>query len=271
MKKSLLFAVPIVLLAGCATGALPPIDLSKLPPIVIAAPAPSAPATPTESSAKPKATLAFQVTDACDGHVLDSAFAAVTDGPTRQVDGDGYAAFELDAAGAIYLVSFEADGYQSAARRFQLGSSAGEPDGAGNRQFPVQLKPAAGCATPEPPAAPVISPPATPPVAVPAPVRSPLEESAGWSTEQWRVYVLALLKKTGADLVNDASMHAIEADLIARGADFQNGWRGDIRPRVFLPVAGCPSSAIKPDALPCAYNRTVDLGQYGQPWEWIQR
>jgi hypothetical protein len=81
---------------------------------------------------------------------------------------------------------------------------------------------------------------------------------------------LVLLKQHG-DLVNDAAMKIVRPQLVARGADFQNGWRGDLRPRVFLPVAGCPSSAIKPDALPCAYNRTVDLGHYGQPWDWVKR
>ena len=48
-------------------------------------------------------------------------------------------------------------------------------------------------------------------------------------------------------------------DLVARGADFQNGWRGDVRPRLFLPVPGCPI-ANRPDVPACSYARTVDVG-----------
>jgi hypothetical protein len=65
-------------------------------------------------------------------------------------------------------------------------------------------------------------------------------------------------------------MHAMRGDLVARGADFQNGWRGDVRPRLFLPVPGCPI-ANRPDVPACSYSRTVDLGGYGHEWRWIVR
>ena len=95
-------------------------------------------------------------------------------------------------------------------------------------------------------------------------------DSAGWSTEQWKSYVFGLIAQKGGPVVSDAGMHAMRGDLLARGADFQNGWRGDLRPRIFLPVPGCPP-ANAPNVPECSYNRTVDLGSYGRPWEWLPR
>jgi hypothetical protein len=64
-------------------------------------------------------------------------------------------------------------------------------------------------------------------------------------------------------------MAALRGDLVARGADWQNGWRGDYRPRLFLPVPNCPPpTANAPD---CSYDRTVDIGDFGGPWQWIPR
>lgn len=233
----------------------------EVPPIVIA-PAPPAPPVAEAPAPKPKATIAFQVVNECDGQPITTAFVNITDGPTKQVNDDGYVALELEAGGAVYLVVFEDPGYQSQARKYQLD---------GNRQFAVRMMPTAGCPRPEPPK-PVDSAPGvpTPPVVTAPPVVvSPLEESAGWSDEQWRAYLIPLLKRTG-ELVNDASMKVARPEINARGADFQNGWRGDLRPRVFLPVTGCPP-ATRADVPPCSYNRTVDLGQYGEPWQWIKR
>jgi len=95
-------------------------------------------------------------------------------------------------------------------------------------------------------------------------------DSALWSTEQWRDYFFALAAQKGGETVSDAGMHAMRADLVARGADFQNGWRGDVRPRLFLPVPGCPI-ANRPDVPECSYSRTVDLGGYGREWGWFRR
>lgn len=95
-------------------------------------------------------------------------------------------------------------------------------------------------------------------------------DSANWTTEQWRAYFFALAREKGGPVVSDAGMFAMRGDLLAHGADFQNGWRGDIRPRLFLPVPGCPP-ANRPDVPACSYNRTVDVGQYGREWEWVPR
>jgi len=94
--------------------------------------------------------------------------------------------------------------------------------------------------------------------------------SASWPTEQWRAYFYSLVEQKGGPTVSDAGMRAMRADLLARGADFQNAWRGDLRPRLFLPVAGCPI-ANRPDVPACSYSRTIDLGGYGQEWRWIVR
>lgn len=114
----------------------------------------------------------------------------------------------------------------------------------------------------------------TPEAPKPAPVTGPnpglAGDSAGWTTEQWHDYVFALIAQKGGPVVSDAGMLAMRGDLLARGADFQNGWRGDVRPRIFLPVPGCPP-ANSPNVPACSYNRTVDLGSYGRPWEWIPR
>jgi hypothetical protein len=95
-------------------------------------------------------------------------------------------------------------------------------------------------------------------------------ESASWSNEQWRAFFFSLVEQKGGPAVSDTGMHAMRADLLARGADFQNGWRGDVRPRLFLPVPGCPI-ANRPDVPQCSYARTIDLGGYGQDWRWIVR
>ena len=94
--------------------------------------------------------------------------------------------------------------------------------------------------------------------------------AASWSNEQWQEYFLSLAAEKGVATVSDSGMHAMRAELVARGADFQNGWRGDLRPRLFLPVPGCPM-ANRPDVPLCSYSRTVDLGNYGQEWRWIVR
>ena len=94
--------------------------------------------------------------------------------------------------------------------------------------------------------------------------------SASWSTEEWRTYFYSLVASKGGPTVSDDGMRAMRADLVARGADFQNAWRGDLRPRLFLPVPGCPI-ANRPDVPACSYSRTIDLGGYGQDWRWIVR
>jgi hypothetical protein len=108
------------------------------------------------------------------------------------------------------------------------------------------------------------------PVPAPAPPTDPATDTASWSTEQWEAYVMDLARRVGGPTVSDAGMRAMRGELLAHGSDFQNGWRGDMRPRIFLPVPGCPI-ANRPDVPLCSYNRTVDLGNYGGPWQWIPR
>ena len=95
-------------------------------------------------------------------------------------------------------------------------------------------------------------------------------ESASWTSDRWRAFFFALAAEKGVSIVSDEGMRAMRDDLVARGADFQNGWRGDYRPRLFLPVPGCPI-ANRPDVPACSYSRTVDIGRYGREWEWVIR
>jgi hypothetical protein len=110
---------------------------------------------------------------------------------------------------------------------------------------------------------------ADPPVVAPPPSGGSVDTSS-WTTDQWKTYFYSLVAQKGGGTVSDAGMWAMRADLNARGADFQNAWRGDIRPRLFLPVPGCPP-ATNSNAPGCTYNRTVDLGNYGGAWQWIVR
>lgn len=95
-------------------------------------------------------------------------------------------------------------------------------------------------------------------------------DSATWTTAQWKTYVFGLIAQKGGPVVSIEGLRAMRGDVLARGADFQNGWRGDMRPRIFLPVPGCPP-ANSPNVPECSYNRTVDLGDWGREWQWIPR
>ena len=112
--------------------------------------------------------------------------------------------------------------------------------------------------------------PAPPPTPTPGPADPVHVDSAAWTTAQWKTWFLALAAQKGGSTVSEAGLRAMRADLLSHGSDFQNGWRGDMRPRLFLPVPGCPI-ANRPDVPLCSYDRTVDLGSYGGPWEWLPR
>ena len=97
--------------------------------------------------------------------------------------------------------------------------------------------------------------------------KSPAEAT----TEEWRVCVFGLIdKRGGGPTVTIEGVWVLRPELNAMGADWQNGWRGDPRPRIFLPVPNCPS-ATNPNAPDCSYSRTVDMGDWGGPWLWIPR
>jgi hypothetical protein len=124
-------------------------------------------------------------------------------------------------------------------------------------------------AAPAPPPSPGPSPGPTPPP--PAAGCNAAGSPANWSTEQWRACFFALVAARGVGpTVTNGGMAALRGDLVARGADWQNGWRGDLRPRIFLPVPNCPAPT-NPNAPECTYSRTVDMGDLGMPWQWIPR
>ena len=92
-----------------------------------------------------------------------------------------------------------------------------------------------------------------------------------WTNEQWKQCFFGLVDKRGVGpTVTLSGMLVLRPELNAMGADYQNAWRGDPRPRLFLPVPGCPP-ASSPNVPDCSYNRTVDLGDFGGPWLWIPR
>jgi hypothetical protein len=122
-----------------------------------------------------------------------------------------------------------------------------------------------------PSAAPAPAPPGPSPNPAPAQGCSAGGSPANWSDEQWRVCFFALVSERNAgSTVSAHGMAVLRPDLVARGADFQNGWRGDMRPRLFLPVPGCPP-ASSPNVPACSYGRTIGLGSEGGPWQWIVR
>ena len=113
----------------------------------------------------------------------------------------------------------------------------------------------------------VTDPPGPPPAAGCNASGSP----ALWSTDQWRECFFALVAARGVGgTVTFGAMAALRPDLVARGADWQNGWRGDYRPRIFLPVPNCPAPT-NPNPPDCTYSRTVDLGDVGGRWQWVPR
>lgn len=94
---------------------------------------------------------------------------------------------------------------------------------------------------------------------------------ANATTEQWKECVFGLIVKRGVGpTVTIEGIWTLRPELNAMGAEWQNGWRGDPRPRIFLPVPNCPS-ATNPSAPDCSYSRTVDMGDFGGPWQWIPR
>jgi len=92
-----------------------------------------------------------------------------------------------------------------------------------------------------------------------------------WSTDQWKECVFNLIDRRGVGpTVSIGGIWTLRPELNAMGAEWQNGWRGDPRPRLFLPVPNCPP-ATSPQVPDCSYTRTVDMGDFGGPWLWIPR
>jgi len=93
-----------------------------------------------------------------------------------------------------------------------------------------------------------------------------------WTKEQWRTWFYNLVASKGLPNATLGAMQATRNDLLAVGADWQNGWRGDLRARIFLPVLNCPAPS-NPSAPSCAYTKAVDVGEngVGGPWSWVPR
>ena len=93
-----------------------------------------------------------------------------------------------------------------------------------------------------------------------------------WTREQWRTWFFNLVASRGLPNATFSAMQATRNDLLAVGADWQNGWRGDLRARIFLPVLNCPAPS-NPSAPSCAYTKAVDVGEngVGGPWSWVPR
>lgn len=89
---------------------------------------------------------------------------------------------------------------------------------------------------------------------------------------EWKAWFEQLVQLRNQPTVSVAAMATLRPDLLAVDADWQNGWRGDFRARMFLPVNGCNGTAANnPNPPACAFDRTVDMGDLGGPWRWVQR
>lgn len=91
-------------------------------------------------------------------------------------------------------------------------------------------------------------------------------DTSGWSDNDWRDWFFAQLGPYPR--VTLAALQALRPAVNARGGDFQNGWRGDLRPRLFLPNPPYAPAYLS-SAPPQSYARYHDLGQWGGAWEWI--
>ena len=75
------------------------------------------------------------------------------------------------------------------------------------------------------------------------------------SNEEWRVWFFQLVQLRNQPTVSIGSMNVLRPDLLAVDSDWQNGWRGDVRPRIFLPVSGCNGTAANnPNPPNCAFH-----------------
>ncbi len=93
------------------------------------------------------------------------------------------------------------------------------------------------------------------------------------SYDEWKAYFEQVRAARGiGPTVSTAALAATRGDFLAVDADWQNGWRGDLRARLFLPVPGCNGTAANNPSPPtCAFGRTVDVGNIGQTWQWVVR
>ena len=82
------------------------------------------------------------------------------------------------------------------------------------------------------------------------------------SDNEWRDWFagLVILRNAGPN-VTQQGLQILEPDLTAAQVLIQRTSAGTVRPRLYLPT-GNPNNL---------YGRTVDLGDYDRPWQWIPR
>ena len=92
-----------------------------------------------------------------------------------------------------------------------------------------------------------------PPLAADRPRQS---DSASWSTDQWETCVHGSRAPSQGrpDACLTPACTRCGATSLARGADFQNGWRGDVRPRHLPAGARLPDREPARCARPCSYR-----------------
>jgi len=106
-------------------------------------------------------------------------------------------------------------------------------------------------------------------------VTSTQSPAVNWTSSQWRAWFFDMLQRRGiSNAVTFANMQATRGELNALGADWQNGWRGDFRPRIFVPIPGC--NQTQPNQPLVCYDKYIDVGDAGcnnasgcgGPWAW---
>lgn len=95
---------------------------------------------------------------------------------------------------------------------------------------------------------------------------------AEWTSNEWHDWFMAVTRQAGQLNATPEAMAALRSSLNSVGADWQNGWRGDYRTRIYLPTGFCPPP-VGPDVPGCSYEKSVDVGEngMGQPWSWVPR
>ena len=92
-----------------------------------------------------------------------------------------------------------------------------------------------------------------------------------WTVAQWKAFMDDLIARKGGPTVTYDALSRMKADINALGADWQNGWRGDYRPRLHTPVKGCPPPTAGPNVPNCTWDQVIDLGDWGGRWQWVPR
>ena len=88
-----------------------------------------------------------------------------------------------------------------------------------------------------------------------------IRPTASSSLEEWRLFFFQLVELRGVGpFVSVQALQIMRPDVNSVGADFQFDGAGNLRPRLFLPNPGRNP-----------FDRAIDLGDLGRPWQWIPR